>query len=195
MESSELIKDLQSLRIKNKRRIWRPFFEKYNFRSVCEVGVREGYNFRRMIEHNPDIAVAVDIWKDDGVLSRNDTGCSQVELNALYEALKRDTANKPFVKLCRGYSFDVVKEFPDEYFDFVYIDADHTYEPCLRDIRDWYPKVKKGGILTGDDYVKNRSKTGVRFQVIEAVQAFLKEKNLQQYFFEFPRYGWGILKI
>ena len=36
--------------------------------------------------------------------------------------------------------------------DFVFIDGDHTYEACKRDIIAWLPKVKEGGWITGHDY-------------------------------------------
>ena len=42
--------------------------------------------------------------------------------------------------------------FPDNYFDLVFIDALHSYEGCLADIKAWTPKVKKGGYICGHDY-------------------------------------------
>lgn len=42
--------------------------------------------------------------------------------------------------------------FGKEYFDWVYIDADHSYASVLEDLQHWYPQVKKGGFLCGDDY-------------------------------------------
>lgn len=36
--------------------------------------------------------------------------------------------------------------------DFVFIDADHTYDGVIEDINIWSPKVKKGGWLIGHDY-------------------------------------------
>jgi hypothetical protein len=39
-----------------------------------------------------------------------------------------------------------------EYFDLVYIDADHTYPMVKKDIELWYPLVKKGGFIGGHDY-------------------------------------------
>lgn len=196
MGIKQLQKDLQSVEIRKDRRkgyvrVWKPIFEKYKINVICELGVREGKNFHDMIESNPTEAVAVDPWKEDGIQSRNDLGQKQAQLDALYENFKKSTADKPFVKIFRDYSFNVVKEFPDEYFDVVYIDADHTYQACLQDMRDWYPKVKKGGVLCGDDY-RVANFRGVVFGVIEAVDTFTKENKVD--FFEFPRLGWAIIK-
>jgi hypothetical protein len=44
------------------------------------------------------------------------------------------------------------KLFPDNSVDFVYIDAEHSREALLRDLRLWWPKVKPGGIIGGHDY-------------------------------------------
>jgi len=45
------------------------------------------------------------------------------------------------------------KLFSDEYFDLVYIDASHWYKDVISDIETWLPKIKKGGYLSGHDYV------------------------------------------
>lgn len=45
------------------------------------------------------------------------------------------------------------KLFPDNSVDFVYIDAEHSRDALLRDIRIWWPKVKPGGIMGGHDYL------------------------------------------
>ena len=44
------------------------------------------------------------------------------------------------------------QKFSDEYFDYIYIDAQHEYEDVLRDVKAWYPKLKKGGTISGHDY-------------------------------------------
>lgn len=192
MELSEKIKDLQSFEIRHKRKIWKLFMTKYSCDVIAEIGVSHGCNFQLMIRHYPKLAIAVDSWINDGIISRNDQNNSQENLDNQYENFKKAMADKPFVKIYHGYSFDVVKEFEDEFFDLVYIDADHTYEGCLRDIRDWYPKVKQGKFLLGDDYREMTRPTGVKFGVIEAVNTFVKENNLE--FYKVPEYGWGIIK-
>lgn len=42
--------------------------------------------------------------------------------------------------------------FPDEYFQFIFIDAGHSYEQVTRDLQAWYPKLKTGGLIAGHDY-------------------------------------------
>ena len=37
--------------------------------------------------------------------------------------------------------------------DAIYIDANHTYEAAKQDIELWYPKVRKGGMICGHDYL------------------------------------------
>ena len=190
---NEIIRDLQALEIRRKKKVWEPFMRKYNCNAICEVGVYRGENFKRMIEHPPKVAVAIDAWVDDGIISRNDTALSQEELNNQYAEFTKAMADKPFVTIYREYSVESVKHFKDNYFDFIFIDADHTYNACFRDIEDWYPKVKKGGVLLGDDYRVAKLKTGVSFGVIEAVKTFTQKNNLS--FFELPRYGWGIIRV
>jgi predicted O-methyltransferase YrrM len=43
-------------------------------------------------------------------------------------------------------------KFPDQYFDFVFIDSGHTYELTKAEIVLWWKKVKHGGMLAGHDY-------------------------------------------
>lgn len=37
--------------------------------------------------------------------------------------------------------------------DFVYIDGNHQYDSCKKDLELWIPKIKKGGIIAGHDYL------------------------------------------
>ncbi len=38
------------------------------------------------------------------------------------------------VKIHRGYSTDILEQFPDEYFDWIYIDGNHLYEYVKNDL-------------------------------------------------------------
>jgi len=49
-------------------------------------------------------------------------------------------------------SVEAAKEFSDSYFDFIYIDADHSYQAVKDDLNAWYPKLKVEGIICGHDF-------------------------------------------
>ena len=45
----------------------------------------------------------------------------------------------------QGLSWDVLAEFPDNYFDYAYLDAGHSYENVARDVAILRQKIKEGG--------------------------------------------------
>lgn len=57
------------------------------------------------------------------------------------------------IKIIKNDSESESKNYPDEYFDIVYIDASHEYDCVKKDILNWLPKVKSEGIICGDDYI------------------------------------------
>ncbi len=93
-----------------------------------------------------------------------------IDFRKCYDIAKRKLA--PFenkIELIRKKSIDAV---PDN-LDFVYIDADHDYLPILNDIKSYYPKLKKGGIICGDDFCAEY------YGVAKAVLEFASENNLR----------------
>ena len=73
--------------------------------------------------------------------------------------------------IVRGDSATAVASVADASLDFVFIDADHTYEGCWRDIAAWLPKLKPGGLLAGHDLdTPNKPHWGVRRAAEEAAQ-------------------------
>lgn len=52
----------------------------------------------------------------------------------------------------RKSSEQASRDFGNHFFDLIIIDASHDYDSVLNDIKFWISKVKKGGILAGDDY-------------------------------------------
>lgn len=83
--------------------------------------------------------------------------------------------NNSNVIIKKGFSYDIVDEFSDEYFDFIYIDATHIYESVKADLTMFLPKLKPNGLICGHDYGNDYNKCG--FGVIEAVDEFILENN------------------
>jgi len=76
----------------------------------------------------------------------------------------------------RAESAEAADLFDDGYFDWVYIDGNHLYEYVLEDLEKYYPKIKSGGKLMGDDYGdEGWWDNGVQ----KAVDEFTRERSLR----------------
>jgi hypothetical protein len=82
--------------------------------------------------------------------------------------------------LLRLHSAVAAQMFADGFFDFIYIDAEHTYGMVSQDIRLWWPKVRPGGILAGHDYTT----AGETSEVCRAVDRFVMQEGLTLYLTE-----------
>ena len=81
------------------------------------------------------------------------------------------------VEIVQGFSTDAAQRYEDEFFDVVYIDADHTFASVFADLEAWAPKLKDGGRLMGHDYTDRPEALAQGFGVIPAVSAFCKAND------------------
>jgi predicted O-methyltransferase YrrM len=94
----------------------------------------------------------IDTWKGSpNELTTTHALATQVDI---YELFKANMGERKY-KSIKATSKAASKKFADESLDVVFIDLTHTYEAVKEDIALWLPKVKKGGILAGDDYHEN----------------------------------------
>jgi predicted O-methyltransferase YrrM len=85
-----------------------------------------------------------------------------VRLGRLYEVyLENIRCVKDYVKPIRSDSTEAAQQFADQSVDFVYVDAGHTYTAVARDIAAWWPKVRLGGVLAGDDWCTRSVRTAI----------------------------------
>lgn len=116
----------------------------------AEVGVYRGEFARMILRRWPGVLFCVDPWANPP--GYKDDPASEGDREADYEFCQRwleEFGNR--VVYVRETSVQAAAGFPDRWFDFVYIDADHRREQVLADCRAWAPKVKNGGLLCGHD--------------------------------------------
>ena len=153
----------------------------YHQGSLAEIGVRSGAGLKLLVGGPPKLVIGVDLWSDEGPKSQNDAPLTQNRLDAVYQELvDRGRVYWPFLKLIRKHSVLAADDVGDGSLDFVFIDADHTYEAVAADIQAWWPKVRPGGTLAGHDYVNHTLKNGVSFGVFRAVDEFAKRIGLTE---------------
>lgn len=80
--------------------------------------------------------------------------------------------------IIRATSREAAREFDDNFFDFVFIDGDHSYEGVKEDIHLWLPKTKK--LLCGHDYGNQRNRLGI-FGVDRAVNEIFGSDGFKVY--------------
>ena len=64
-----------------------------------------------------------------------------------YEIVKKLLSKFRNVNVVRGLTFETAKTFEDNSVDFLFIDADHSYEGCKQDFDFWFPKIMRGGLI------------------------------------------------
>jgi hypothetical protein len=148
---------------------------------ICEIGVFLGEFAQKFVEIRPSKLVLIDLWEGiHGSGDQDGNNFTSYNLEDAYTQIVNDTRNMPFIDIRRGYSVDMLQQFPDNFFDFIYIDGDHSYYGCKSDLLLSYKKVKPNGIIAGHDYEMNmaKAKTYYNFGVKQAVDEFCSEYNL-----------------
>jgi hypothetical protein len=126
--------------------------------GVCaEVGVWAGGFSARIVQlRKPREVHLIDPWQFVPSLPERMYGgavaSSQAYMDDLMASVAARFAGNPSVKLHRSTSIDAARKFADCYFDWVYLDGDHSYDAVLADLNAWFPKVKIGGRIVCDDY-------------------------------------------
>ena len=102
-----------------------------------------------------------------------------------------------YPRFIKSTSVDAYYDFfvrQDIKIDVLFIDGDHTYEGVKSDIQAWWPKVKVGGVLCGDDYVESKTGKGFEYGVISAVNEFAEENNVELNIYTLGQRQWLIKK-
>lgn len=136
----------------------------------AEVGVQRGVHANHLRQNwQGGTLHLVDFWQhqndyyDTANVSQNEQDSNFAHVQALF-------GGRSDVRIVRGASVKVAATYPDGFFDWVYLDANHAYNAVRDDLTAWAPKVRRGGILAGHDFMDGvffNADFGVRRAVLE----------------------------
>lgn len=152
-----------------------------HFKTIVEIGVALGGHAERILTKTNVHYIGVDPYLynydlsdafNQAIGNYSNLG-GQTNFDYLYQWVK-DFRLKPFdgrYQLIRNTAVAAAPLFDDESIDCIFVDGDHRYQGVLDDLSAWYPKLKKDGLMLGDDYWMN--------EVAMAVNDFFKSENKQ----------------
>ena len=147
---------------------------------VCaEVGVAYGNFSEKILDiMNPSYFYAVDYFSQEqeyrvcGYEKFKDANCSHEEY---YRNCFKKYIDDGKMEVKQGLSWDALTEIGDDSLDFVYLDADHSFDSVTKDVNVLYKKVKSGGIIQFNDYTGYFIQSNAFVGTKPAVFNFLKE--------------------
>ena len=141
--------------------------------NVCEIGVLKGDFSMNILEiTKPKKLFLVDSWKhySEGYVDSNNV--LQKEHDYRHEYTTKRFESFQNVKIVREESIEASLNFENNFFDWIYIDANHSYSSVINDLNAYDSKVKS--FFVGHDWLVGK-KEG--FAVNEAVIDFVFSKN------------------
>ena len=133
---------------------------------VAEIGVDRGRFAERIYEvTQPQKLHLIDIFQFDYQL----------------ESVKSILGKKENIEINQVNSVEAGNLFNDEYFDWIYIDTDHTYETTKAELNAFADKIKPGGFISGHDYFQVGISNGFSYGVMSAVHEFIVINNWKLY--------------
>ena len=154
----------------------------------AEIGVQQGeYSKNILSKWQGQTLYLIDPWEQQDNYCDIANVPNDEHLKNYKKTLANTKAYKSRVKVVKDFSLNAAKEFPDSYFDFIYIDANHSYEAVKEDLIAWWPKLKQGGLFCGHDYIDGEVKNAETGQILgvfgvkSAVKEFAKSVNSDVY--------------
>lgn len=115
---------------------------------AVEIGVHQGRFAAKNLQHWRGRYYMIDAWAFNPDGSPDCWDCS--ENMRIAKARVRFAGGR--ARVIRAFSLEAAKQFANQSFDWIYLDALHTYEAVSADLAAWYPKLRHGGLFSGDDY-------------------------------------------
>jgi Methyltransferase domain len=164
---------------------------------AVEVGVKAGAFSERLLEgwHGRHL-ISVDPWSAaHGEDYDNLDNVPQATHDGFHaEAVARLRRFGARSSVWRMTGTEAAARIPHHCLDFVYLDARHDRTSVAKDLAEWYPKLRPGGVFAGHDYIDGTFVNG-DFGVRSAVDGFFGPLGVpvRSTFMDGPWDSWYVL--
>ena len=142
----------------------------------CKVfSIRE-----KILEVLPKNGICAELGTANGVLSHQILDINKPKKLILVDiVLQKELPIEPdVVESIEGDSAEVMNQFEDNYFDWIFIDTEHTEEQTDKELQVCKNKIKHDGYIALHDYIRYiRVDDKNNYGVVDSVNRFLKENQ------------------
>ncbi len=158
--------DAQGARQLDRARLIPRVINRMGFERILEIGVWKGEFSDHLLRSCDCIAdyYMIDPWRHLEGWNKP-LNVDDAQFTVEFEGAMARTAHSIEKRhVLRGTTTEVIDNIEDNFLDAVYIDGDHTLRGIMIDLITSYPKVRPGGVIFGDDFVKRMWQHGMKFE-------------------------------
>lgn len=123
--------------------------------------VKKLYTIDKYQPYSDEMYPYIEVTSEESQLLKK---CAEKILKSTYDHVKDR------VEIVYGDTLEVSKDFEDEKYDFIFMDSHLSPEQLKSELPLWYPKIRKGGIISIHDTEEK--------EVLDVVMEFVKENNI-----------------
>jgi len=109
--------------------------------SIVEIGSWKGRSTHVLLSGCKGNVFAIDHFL--GSVAERESNHAEAQIKDIYKEFMENVGNFRNLQVLKMDNVEAVGRFENNSVDMIFIDAGHTYEEVLADIKWWLPKAKK----------------------------------------------------
>lgn len=121
--------------------------------TFVEAGSWKGHSasiIGKVVKQNGGRLYCIDHWQgNEG--TKNVDRAQDKDIQAIFEHNMKTLELWDYITAIKSDSVTASAQFDNNSIDFLFLDADHRYQPFMDELKAWYPKLKAGATICGHD--------------------------------------------
>lgn len=138
---------------------------------ILEIGTLAGDYADLLLTRNPKTLDLLDSYNSSDI-----HGLERFKESNHYEYVQNKYKNNVNVNIIKGLSDFTLPSLNKKYYDYIYIDADHSYESISNDLNNSIRLLKDDGIIGLNDYIIKDINNN-KYDTVFAVNKFLHDNS------------------